>query len=175
MEEIWKDVENYNGIYQISSFGNLKTLRTNTLIKQEMNKGYFEANLCKNGKVQHVRIHRLVAQAFIPNPLNKPHINHIDGNKSNNNINNLEWCTHKENMVHARKNGLFNEEKMHDVIKAMVNSTKKPVLQLKNNVVIAEFESISDAKRKTKTNHISEVLNGSRKLANGYFWKYKNF
>ncbi len=114
--EIWKDIEGYEGKYQISNFGNVKSLETWTgdkYIKREKilknvvyGNGYYYVCLSKKGEVKKHKVNRLVAQAFIPNPENKPFTNHIDGDKLNNNVNNLEWCTQSENMKHASKIGL---------------------------------------------------------------------
>ena len=123
MEEVWKDINGYEGIYQVSNLGRVKAVeRTwysgrNGCIKKTKpehimkyrlakNTGYCLLKLTKYGKEKHVFVHRLVAETFIPNPNNLPEINHIDGNKENNCINNLEWCTAKENISHATKNKL---------------------------------------------------------------------
>lgn len=100
MKETWKNVRGYEGLYQISDLGRVKSLKK---ILKPSNSEYKRVNLYKNGKIKTYYIHRLVAEAFIPNPENKPQINHKDENKYNNNVNNLEWCTHKENMNHGTK------------------------------------------------------------------------
>lgn len=120
MKEEWKDIKEYEGCYQISNLGRIKSLeryvkaKNNKLRKNKekilsffINKnGYLEATLCKNCKKRLHRVNRLVAETFIPNLENKPCVNHIDGNKLNNNANNLEWCTYSENLIHAWRNGL---------------------------------------------------------------------
>lgn len=120
--EEWKDIEGYEGLYQISNLGFVKTLERkkkvghiNTCIvpekilnRNKSRKGYLQVTLSKNGKLDSYRISRLVAQHFIPNTENKPQVNHIDGNKDNNDITNLEWVTNDENISHAIKNGLYN-------------------------------------------------------------------
>lgn len=113
MEE-WKDIEGYEGLYQVSDQGNVKSLarkRNNSkgsytqkerILKQSnTTTGYKKVELVKNGQKKSLRVHRLVAQAFIPNPENKPEVNHIDGNKTNNFVSNLEWVTSSENTTHA--------------------------------------------------------------------------
>ena len=113
MKEIFKDVKGYEGRYQVSNLGNVystpKDGKPNKLLKQEIVKrnhtNYRRVSLSKEGKVKRFQVHQLVAIAFIPNSENKPHINHIDNNGENNNVNNLEWCTPQENMQHSAKQG----------------------------------------------------------------------
>ena len=109
-DEIWKDVKGYEGEYQISNKGRLKSIRyiekysgiVEKVMKPGNNgRGYMTTMIGRNGNVKSVKIHRLVAEAFIPNPENLPEVNHIDGNKKNNCVENLEWVTHQGNMVHA--------------------------------------------------------------------------
>lgn len=110
--EIWKDIAGYEGLYQVSEYGNVKSLyyqgkkREKILKPTEDDKGYLFVNLWKNRKSKSMKIHRLVAQVFISNFENKPQVNHIDGCKTNNCISNLEWCTKSENEKHAYKTGL---------------------------------------------------------------------
>ena len=101
MGEFWKPIYGYEGLYEVSNFGRVKSVkfkksRLKTLYKNE--KGYLYTYLYKNGVREKLRIHRLVALAFIPNPENKPTVNHIDEDKSNNKVSNLEWATYKEQM-----------------------------------------------------------------------------
>ena len=110
MREIFKNIKGYKGHYQISNFGNVKSVRKNRLLK--LKKGtdkykYYHICLYKYRIGKEISVHRLVAKAFIFNTDNKPEVNHKDGNKGNNKIDNLEWCTHKENFKHASKNGLL--------------------------------------------------------------------
>lgn len=131
--------------------------------------GYFLVTLVdSNGKHKNRFIHRLLAKAFIPNPLNKAHVNHIDGNKQNNSICNLEWCTPKENAVHAMKIGLCDER------------TKKQnvaILQYSADTLtyIQEHVSLHEAGRTTGIawQNISKVARGIRHTAGGFHWKYK--
>lgn len=109
MKEEWKDVIGYEGFYEISNFGNVKSLYTNKILKSDsVDKfGYVRFSATKN-KIQKIkRVHRLVAEMFIPNPNNLPQVNHKDGNKLNNHVNNLEWCSDSENKKHAYKTGLM--------------------------------------------------------------------
>ena len=114
MKEIWKDIKDFEGLYQISNLGRIKSLLDNKGKKREIirkprkaKNGYLYLNLWNNGKYKTVKIHRLVAEYFIDNVNELPVVNHIDGNKLNNSANNLEWCTYKQNTIHAYKNGLL--------------------------------------------------------------------
>lgn len=99
--EIWKPIDGYIGIYEISSFGNVKVVKSGKLRKsRERQNGYWQINLSLNGKKKTYSIHQLVARAFLPNPLGYKQINHKDFNPSNNNMDNLEWCDSKYNNNH---------------------------------------------------------------------------
>src|ERR1700741_4090100 len=108
--EIYKAIPDFEN-YAVSNFGNVKSLRTGKILKPDVSNvnidgnGYLRVTLSKDGKTFRFSIHRLVAQAFIDNPGNKPHINHIDNTPSNNIATNLEWCSHSENMLHCVKTG----------------------------------------------------------------------
>jgi len=104
MEEIWKDIKGYEGIYKISNFGRVKSFKCNKerILKTTKNKaGYIKIGIGDTNNRKTFYIHRLIAELFIPNPLNKPEINHINGNKSDYRIENLEWINHRENIQHA--------------------------------------------------------------------------
>ena len=114
--EVWKAVEGYESGYEISSYGALRSLdrldirgqrQTGRLLKPTMSYAYLAYELCHAGERKPVKAHRLVAATFIPNPENKPQVNHIDGDKLNNQVNNLEWVTHRENIQHAYDTGLM--------------------------------------------------------------------
>jgi hypothetical protein len=154
-EEIWKDIPEYEGYYQVSNYGNFKSL--NRIVKYKQNKtriypgklllveptkdNYRRIVLMKNGIKTRYMCHRLVASAFIPNIENKPCINHKDGNKSNNRVDNLEWCTPSENMKHAVQTGLL---KGH-----YINSNN---IKLKCVETGIEYASIKDASRQLNIN-----------------------
>lgn len=116
MAEEWRDIAGYEGLYQISNLGNVKSLirwkgthylpTEKSLQKTKTTTGYWKVELTKDKVKKSLRVHRLVAIAFIPNNEGKPHVNHRDGNPLNNNVDNLEWCTQKENVAHALKTGL---------------------------------------------------------------------
>lgn len=114
MEEIWKDVKDFEGLYQVSNLGNVKRLVSKRVLAERLigssidRYGYVKRVLCKDGKMYFFTEHRLVANAFIPNDFNKPTVNHINGIKTDNKLDNLEWCTIKENNDHAINTGLKN-------------------------------------------------------------------
>lgn len=103
--EIFKPIPGYEGLYQVSSFGYVSNHRK-ILKTYQINSGYECLKLQKNGNVKSVLLHRVVAEAFVPNPDNKLEVNHIDGNKANCSASNLEWTTRSENLIHARDAGL---------------------------------------------------------------------
>lgn len=178
MAEIFRDISGYEGLYQVSNFGNVKRLEyqrynkmTKTYSKYKEhnlklllnNNGYKIVNLCKNGITKLTLVHRLVAQAFIKNTNNYNCINHIDGNKTNNNIENLEWCTYKENIQHAYRTGL--------------NKKSKEVNQYSlNGEYLSTYKSTYKASYATGINqsNIYMCCVGKRKTAGKYIWKFKN-
>ena len=100
--ENWKDIKDYEGLYQVSNLGRVRNIKLNNQLKPSINtNGYYRVSLRKNGKDQGFKVHRLVAIHFIDNPLNNPVINHINGDKSDNTMNNLEWVTYRENSCHG--------------------------------------------------------------------------
>ena len=105
-EEIWKPVKNFERLYTVSNTGKVKNIKNNKILKERDLRGYKRVSLYENKKGHDKRIHRLVGEAFIDNPGNKPEINHKDKNRSNNNVNNLEWVTSKENSDHKNKDGV---------------------------------------------------------------------
>ena len=136
--ETWKPIAGYEGLYEISNFGRVKSLskvigrrvKGETLLKVRISPyGYKMVSLCKEGKVFNASIHRLIADAFIPNPENKTQVNHKDGNKLNNDIKNLEWCTPSENINHAYKTGL------HDLKKHGRTGKRKPLTQEQRDLI----------------------------------------
>ena len=112
MIEIWKPVKEFEGLYEVSNLGQVRSLnykrtKGTKILKLVIDKdGYLRVNLYKNGKQYNKKVHRLVTAAFIPNPEGKTEVNHIDGNKTNNRVENLEWVTHSENIQHAWESGL---------------------------------------------------------------------
>ena len=108
----WKLIEGFGGTYSVSNYGDVKNNRTGKLMKPRKNeKGYLHIGLTKNGKQKCMRVHRLVAQAFIPNPENKPQVNHIDFDRENNCVSNLEWVTNQENTQYSVCNRKLQEKR----------------------------------------------------------------
>lgn len=157
--------------YSITSDGhvfnnNLYNMNIRRELKRKINKhGYYYVALYKNGSCNNRLVHVLVAEHFIPNPNNLPQVNHKDLNKLNPDVSNLEWCTQSYNIKHSFANGSHDNSKF-----------KKRVQQIHNNVVISEFNSVSEASNITKVNraHISSCCNGKSKSAGGYEWRYTN-
>lgn len=196
--EIWKDIEGYEGLYQVSNFGNVKSLNYNRTGKEKILKskkdkdGYLQFSLCKNGKVKHFKTHRLVALAFIPNLENLPQVNHKDENKENNHVDNLEWVSPKENINYGTRNKKVSEALKGKYIgenswmfgKHLSEETKqklkeyfsKPVLQYtKDKIFIREWESGKLASEELNINksNITACCQGKQKTAGGFIWKYK--
>ena len=122
LNEIWKPIEGYEGLYEVSNLGRVKSLKRlhtkERILSQFLNhRGYARVNLWKENKSRKYSVHRLVAEAFIPNPDSKPQVNHIDENKTNNSVENLEWCTQLENHNH----GTVNER----ISASLTNNPKK--------------------------------------------------
>ena len=168
-----RDVPNFEGLYKVDDVGNIYSIRRAIILKPNINqKGYLLYSLCKNGKRIIVTGHRLVAEAFIPNPDNLPQINHKDENPSNNNVDNLEWCTAEYNNNYGH-----HREKLR--ITHSLNGAKsvmRAVIQMnKNGNVLNEFASITEASNVTNTSiaNISMCCKGNRKTAGGYKWKFK--
>ena len=175
MEEIWKDVKGYEGQYKVSNLGNVKSLKylhhnKEALLKGGIKKtGYRQVILSKNYKNKYVNVHRLVAEAFIPNPNNYKEINHIDENKLNNNVSNLEWCTQKENQEHAYRIGLQKP------ISTEKNKYSKKIKQydLDNNY-LKTYNAVREAARINNINprDITKCCQMKRKQVGGYIWRY---
>jgi len=176
MQEIWKDVNGYEGLYQVSNLGRVESLQrdVNLILKPRLRRdGYLIVSLSKNGKVKSKPIHRLVATAFIPNPDNKKTVNHKDGNKLNNHVTNLEWNTSSENNKHAYNIGI-KIGSMTGKFGNEHNRSTKINQYNKIGVFINSFGSSHEIKRKLNINpsHVISVCKGKRKTAGGFIWKY---
>lgn len=179
-KEIWKDIGGYEGMYQVSSFGRVKSLErksqnTKRHIKEHFIKqfddtnGYLRFSMFKNKKKVTLSIHRIVAETFIPNPNNYPCVNHKDGNKQNNCIENLEWCTYKYNTEHAWKTGLAKPKYNGYGVRA------ERIIQYNlENIPIAIYMSCRMASKINNISYknISECVRGKSKTAGGYKWKF---
>ena len=183
-KQIWRDIPNYEGLYQVSNTGRVRSLNykhtgKTKVLKLCTNKkdGYKRAMLFKNGKYKVYLVHRLVAQAFIPNPNNYPIINHKDENPSNNYYENLEWCTYEYNNNYGGKNERVSKSRKGKC-KGVNNYQTKPVLMFTlDGEFIRKFNCITEANEflgKDKHNrNISMCTRGKNKTAWGYKWKYE--
>lgn len=190
MKEIWKWIDGYKNMYQVSNFGRVRSVDRyvycevapdklqhlfGKVLKQGFNhKGYPIVYLSKDGKQKTITVHRLVAMAFIDNPLSLPQVNHKDGCKTNNRADNLEWCTNNYNQEHAWANGLqpsYEESNGR-------GRPAKPVamIDLITGDIIQKFDTLANAGRETNINryNIRSVCIGDRHHAGGYGWKFIN-
>jgi hypothetical protein len=158
--EIWKEIEGYEGLYQVSNEGRIRSKRR-IKIQGDYN-GYKKVRLSKKSRQLTKQVHRLVAKAFIPNPNNKPMVNHKDLNRSNNNVNNLEWVTHQENVNHAVENGHIGGNPSRKVVKCDLNGNP---LKYYDRIIDVE----KDGFHKSCVGH---VCRGERKTHQGFTWKY---
>ena len=167
MEEIWKDIKGYEGLYQASTLGAIKSFvkyEEGIILKQSRNKkGYMEVSMYKDGKHSTKRVHRLIAETFLKDFYNKPQVNHIDGDKTNNAIANLEMVTNSENQIHAYKNNLETPRFKRKVSQYDINGN-----------YIETFEYARNAKKKLGIDESSIIkcCRGKRKTVGGYIWKY---
>lgn len=198
MEEIWKDIPNYEGLYQASNLGRIKALpkiinngrsygrlilSNEKIMKPRYDKdGYLHIGITKNKKQKIISVHRLIALAFIPNPLNKTQVNHINGIKDDNRIENLEWVTNSENQLHSIYI-LGNKPHGFKKYKPNENPRNIPIIMLdKNNNIIKEFYNSVEAgeylkkhmnikSKKPQRNIRRAIIKGYN--AYGYYWKNK--
>ena len=183
MQEIWKDIAGYEGIYQISNLGRVKNTVTEEIKSQSDNgRGYKNVNLWKHNKGQTFYIHRLVAETFVENKLNKPEVHHIDSDRSNNAVENLAWVTTKENnnlgkhIERMTKNKRWIETRATSMAKArdkaiVVNSRRT---KFTRGDVSLEFSSLADGARQLGLDKggCARVANGKQKYTHGYKVEY---
>lgn len=176
-EEVWKEIPGYEGYYEVSSHGKVrsctrtlwngkgyhKVLGAKKALRKKKN-GYFDLDLTKNGIITKFLIHRLVAMVFLPNPYNRPVVNHLDGDPSNNCLSNLEWATYSENTIHAWKTGL---SKPNENQKASARITAKLAQAARMKVVVCsetgtEYKCVRDAAETIKMpmSTLTAMLNG---------------
>lgn len=165
MSEIWLNIDGYNGIYQVSNAGQVRSIyngKIKLLKPYHKHKVYMTVNLWKDRGYKTYTIHRLVAISFIPNPNNHPVVNHIDGNKINNHVSNLEWCTHGDNLTHAYKNNL--KPKKYGIAQTNAKYTLEQVCEMrelrKNNYTVKKISEMFGADRAT----ISNIVNYKARL-----------
>lgn len=178
----WKEIKDFEGLYEVNSIGQVKSLSKNVgsgegyktkefiMLVQKYKAGYLYYSLCKKGNRKKMKAHRLVAIAFIDNPENKKEVNHIDGNKQNNHVSNLQWCTQSENTLHAYKTGLMKPKK------GVKNRRSIPVLQYDmNGNFISRFNGVREAMRETgcDVGDICACCKGKKKHVKKYVWKYE--
>lgn len=183
-EEVWRDIKDYEGLYQISSLGRVRSLdrfdSIGRFIKGKMlsynvdKDGYSCITLCKNGGEKKCKVHRIVAQTFIPNPDNKPCIDHINCERSDNRIENLKWCTHSENLM----NPITRKKKSNicrEICQGSDNPNSKKIIQFsKNGDLIRLWECMKDAADNLGTNYqnISKCCRGIRKHFRDSIFEY---
>ena len=186
LNEIWKPIKGYEGLYEVSNFGRIKSLKrlvkshnkwgecyitiNEKILKTSDNKlGYLFVKLFKNNKAKTYYIHRLVAEHFIPNPNNYKEVNHKDENKTNNVVTNLEWCDRKYNVNYSNRTKRVTEKLKNK------KEWSKPVIQYTlDGQFVKEWESINEADRNGYNHgHIAACCLGKRKTHKGFIWEYK--
>lgn len=179
--ERWADVAGYEGLYEVSNHGRVRNCKTGKVLRHNIHR-YCSVMLCRNTHNKRFTVHRLVASAFIPNPMGLPCINHKDENPLNNCVENLEWCTHKYNSNYGtaiKRRVAHTNWQSETMIRSMRKNAahaRKTVLQTKNGRLINCFESVTEASRDTGISQsaISKNLTGKSKTSGGYVWKYAN-
>ena len=171
--ENFVDIHGYEGLYKVNNRGEILSVRSWKLLKAGRNShGYMTVSLTKNGKSKTYKVHRLVAIAFIPNPNNYPYINHKDEDKTNNNVENLEWCSHKYNLNYGTA-----IERRSEAIKLSPLKQRKAVVQLSLlGEFVKEYRSTKEAAEETGIDRrrISHAINHVGKQAKGYLWVLKD-
>ena len=169
---MWKDIE--NGALSVSDDGRVRSnLRDGRILKTQLDKkGYVRVRVTIHGVKKTFKIHRLVAELYVPNPDNMPQVNHIDGDKTNNSASNLEWVSNYDNAQHAIANDLWGN--VFEASRKTNEARKTPIYSIDSETgERRDFESVSEAERFFGTRHISDVLNGKRERAKGQFFYRK--
>ena len=183
MQEIWKPIEGTDGRYEVSNTGKVRSTNYNKSgicreLKQKIDRyGYCVVTLHMDGKQKYPTVHRLVAKAFIPNPENKPQVNHRSGVKTDNNVDNLEWSTTSENVQHAFDTGLKEKSIIHarDTILVYNETCKKPITAISLfDERVLHFDSIKEASAATGVSDVGKPLRKTTLTANGYCFEYGN-
>lgn len=194
MEEIWVDIKGWENMYQVSNLSRVRSLNRKVISKSNSFRfsksiilnptvgkiGYPVVGLSKEGYTKYCKVHRIVAENFIPNNLNKSQVNHINGIKTDNRICNLEWVTSKENIVHAVDNKLLIPYKKGEgywVGKTGLNNPKsKKVVQIKSGCHIAVFDSLMDVERQLGLLHgnVGKACRNNKYSCGGFNWEYLN-
>ena len=173
MCEVWADIKNYEGLYQVSNFGKVKNFKTDKILSLRNKRGYLLVALSKDKRKKTHQVHRLVAIAFLPNTESKPTVNHLDENKSNNFVGNLEWATWQENANHGTRSERVSKEH-----KAHADRNKifyKPIDQFDlSGSFIKTWESISTAAKEmgVRSASVSRCCRGINKTCSGYLFRY---
>lgn len=170
---MWKAIKGTNGMIEVNENGEVRSLLRGTpriLKTQEDSKGYHRIRVTICQVKMSFKVHREVAKAFIPNPDNLPQVNHIDGNKSNNAVSNLEWVTNRENAHHAIENGLWDT--VFAGAKKANEQQKKPIIGYSPDGYERRFKSVCEAQNFIGSRHISDVLKGKREHVKGWTFEY---
>ena len=159
MNRIWKEIKDYEGLYQVSNLGEVRS-KKKILKPFTTSNDYLKVKLSKNNKAKDYFIHRLVAEAFVSNPNKLPQVNHIDENVQNNKSDNLEWCNHSYNQNYGTRN-----KKVQRKLGTKINQYDL------NGNFIKSFNSIKEAQRECRIRHIEDCIKGKFKQMGGYVWK----
>lgn len=171
--EVWKNISGYDGLYEVSSFGRVMSHhRKDKILSQGLcSGGYPIVVLSRNGKKRSFRVHTLVANSFIPNPLKKRTVNHKNNNKTDNMVGNIEWNTDQENIAHSFANP---ERRRNKGRTGALCKNSKPVLCIDENGDSVRYAGATEAGRVLGINqsHISSVCLGKRKRTGGFYWRF---
>lgn len=172
MKETWKDIKDYKGLYKVSSCSRILGIKYNRILKQRLKRGYSNICLCKNGIKREYRVHRILAIAFISNPDNKPYINHKNGIRDDNRLENIEWCTNSENQLHSyQKLGRVHPRPTLGKTGVLCKNSKSLYQLDLNGMLIKIWGSTADVTRELGFNNISLACTRGV-IRHGYKWEY---